>query len=84
MGVCVRGGHCSRDAGVVSTVAGRPVKHEGGRADLPGPCLTVRFAGGSEKEDPVSVCLLHSVLLAAVPAAQTPHPSAVCYSDPSR
>lgn len=36
--------------------------------DLPGFLLTARYAGGSEEEDSVSVCLLCSVLLAAVPA----------------
>lgn len=36
--------------------------------DPPCSLLTARFAGGAEEEDSVSVCLHHSVLLAAVPA----------------
>lgn len=55
-----------------------------GSTDLPGCCLTAGFAGGSEEDDPVSVCLHHSVLLAAVPVPQTQRPPAVCYPDPSR
>lgn len=46
--------------------------------------LTVRFTGRSEEEDPVSLRLYHSVLLATVPAGQTTHPPPVCYFDPSR
>lgn len=53
-------------------------------SDLPGCFPTARSAGGSEEEDPVPVCLLHSVLLAEVPASPAPRPPAVCYSDPSR
>lgn len=46
--------------------------------------LTARFTGRSEEEDPVSLRLYHSVLLATVPAGQTAHPPPVCYFDPSR